>query len=53
MGEDECEELVSQGSVPWGTCGWAVPDMKDLQKLRCDQFVSEDVVLSLGSLLGL
>lgn len=43
----------SQSSVPWGACGCVVPEMKDLQKLRCDEFVGEDVVLPLGSLLGL
>lgn len=53
MGENECEELISQRSVPRGACGWAVPEMKDLQKLRCDEFAGEDTVLSLGSLLGL
>lgn len=36
-----------------GTCGWAVPEMKDLQELRGDEFVGEDVVLLVGSLLGL
>lgn len=53
MGGNECEELVLESSVLWGTCGWVVPEMKDLQKLRCDEFVGEDVVLSLGCLLGL
>lgn len=41
MRENECEELVLESSVLWGTCGWVVPEMKD-QKLRCDEFVGEE-----------
>lgn len=42
-----------ESSVLGGTCGRVVPEIKDLQKLRCDEFVGEDVVLFLGSLFGL
>lgn len=38
--------------MPWGVSGCAVPEMKDLQKMGCDGFGGEDVVLSLRSLLG-
>lgn len=53
IGKNECEELVSESSVLRGTCGWVVPEIKDLQKLRCDEFVGEDMVLLLGSLFDL
>lgn len=46
MRENECEELVLESSVLWGTCGWVVAEMKDQQKLRCDEFVGEDVAVT-------